>query len=112
MAQTARLSRVRQGSVYVQINRGVAPRDHAFPIPATPPSLIVVAKPVDFRERVVERERGPRRDRQGYGRCLMNARMITPEELGKLTKARASGDAPRITRGGSSAGDCPGPGPH
>ena len=38
LAQTVRRNRVRQGSVYLQITRGAAPRDHAFPDPAPPPS--------------------------------------------------------------------------
>lgn len=47
LAQTVRLNRVREGSCYVQVTRGTASRDHPFPNPAPPPSLIVTAKPVD-----------------------------------------------------------------
>jgi D-alanine transaminase len=37
-------NRVRYGIVYLQITRGVARRDHAFPQPEVPPSLVVTAR--------------------------------------------------------------------
>jgi len=45
--ETVRRNRVRNGSVYVQISRGQAPRDHAFPNPEVPPTVVVTAKPHD-----------------------------------------------------------------
>ena len=45
--QTLRLNRVRDGVIYLQITRGVARRDHAFPQPAATPSIIVTAKQID-----------------------------------------------------------------
>jgi D-alanine transaminase len=47
MRETIRRNRVRDGIVYLQITRGVARRDHAFPPPDTPPSLIVTARTLD-----------------------------------------------------------------
>ena len=46
MRETVRRNRVRNGLVYLQVTRGVARRDHAFPAPGTPPSLIVTAKSI------------------------------------------------------------------
>ena len=43
-----RRNRVRGGIVYLQITRGVARRDHAFPPPGTPPSLVVTARNLDL----------------------------------------------------------------
>ena len=40
-------NKVRDGFIYIQVTRGVAPRDHAFPAPAVRPSLVVTAKAVD-----------------------------------------------------------------
>jgi D-alanine transaminase len=40
-------NKVRDGYVYVQVTRGVAPRDHAFPVPAVRPSVVVTAKAID-----------------------------------------------------------------
>ena len=44
MRETIARNRVRDGIVYLQITRGVARRDHAFPPPATAPSLVVTAR--------------------------------------------------------------------
>ncbi len=44
MGETVRRNRVRNGIVYLQISRGVATRDHAFPPDALPPALIMTAK--------------------------------------------------------------------
>lgn len=38
------LNRIRNGLVYMQITRGVAPRFHAFPDKQTPPALVMTAK--------------------------------------------------------------------
>ncbi len=37
-------NRIGYGMVYLQITRGVARRDHAFPVPAPPPALVVTAR--------------------------------------------------------------------
>jgi D-alanine transaminase len=42
--EVVRRNRVRDGLVYMQATRGVAPRDHAFPPEHTPPALVVTAK--------------------------------------------------------------------
>jgi D-alanine transaminase len=46
--ETVRRNRVFDGALYLQITRGAAPRDHAFPNPAASPTVIVTAKPVDY----------------------------------------------------------------
>jgi D-alanine transaminase len=40
-------NKVKNGIVYVQVTRGVARRDHAFPPMGTPPSLVVTARILD-----------------------------------------------------------------
>jgi D-alanine transaminase len=45
--ETVRRNRVDWGIVYLQITRGVARRDHAFPPPETPPAVVVNAKNLD-----------------------------------------------------------------
>src|SRR5256714_3553623 len=47
MSETIRRNRVRDGIVYLQITRGVARRDHAFPPPGTAPSVVVTARNLD-----------------------------------------------------------------
>ena len=48
MHEIIRRNRVRDGIVYVQITRGVARRDFAFPPPGTAPSLVVTARSLDM----------------------------------------------------------------
>lgn len=45
--ETIRRNRVDWGIVYLQITRGVARRDHAFPAADTPPAIVVTAKNLD-----------------------------------------------------------------
>src|SRR5215510_9434256 len=47
MRETIRRNRVHNGIVYVQVTRGVARRDHAFPPAGTPSSLVVTARSLD-----------------------------------------------------------------
>lgn len=44
MGEVTRLNRVENGLVYLQISRGVAPRNHHFPKPDTPPAIVVTAR--------------------------------------------------------------------
>lgn len=48
LRETVSRNRVRNGLVYLQVTRGVARRDHAFPAPGTPASLVVTARSVNF----------------------------------------------------------------
>ncbi|MBY0564541.1 MAG: D-amino-acid transaminase [Hyphomonadaceae bacterium] len=47
LREVVRRNRVHDGIVYLQISRGVAPRDHAFPSPPVPATLVVTAKNLD-----------------------------------------------------------------
>jgi D-alanine transaminase len=50
MRETIGRNRVRDGIVYLQVTRGVARRDHAFPAPGTVrPSVVVTARNLDAR---------------------------------------------------------------
>ena len=46
--EVVRRNRVRWGIVYLQIGRGVARRDHAFPPAGTTPSIVVTARNLDL----------------------------------------------------------------
>ena len=48
MRECLRRNRVRDGILYLQITRGVARRDHAFPSSGTKPSVVVTARNLDF----------------------------------------------------------------
>ena len=46
--EVVRRNRVRDGMVYLQVTRGVAPRDHAYPDPPVAPALVVTARSTDL----------------------------------------------------------------
>jgi len=56
--ETIRRNRVRNGLVYLQMTRGVARRDHAFPPPQTAPSVVVTARSLDRAKREIEARDG------------------------------------------------------
>lgn len=92
MAETVRRSRVRQGSVYLQINRGVAPRDHAVPNPAPHPSVVVVAKPVDFSVGEARAAVGVKvltQPDNRWGRCDIKTVGLLPNVLAKQAAREA-----------------------
>ena len=86
-------NRLRDGLVYIQVSRGVAPRDHPFPGPATPPSLVVTARPLDFRA-VVARQRAGIGVKtladQRWARCDIKSIALLPNVVAKQA-ARAAG---------------------
>jgi D-alanine transaminase len=47
LRETVRRNRVHDGTVYVQVTRGVAPRDFPFPSPAPRPTVVVLARRSD-----------------------------------------------------------------
>ena len=51
-------NRIGYGTVYLQIGRGVARRDHAFPPPQTKPSLVVTARPLNKARNEASAEKG------------------------------------------------------
>lgn len=48
MKEVVRRNRVRNGIVYIQISRGVAPRDHGFPDITPDPTVVMTAKRIDI----------------------------------------------------------------
>lgn len=48
MQEVVRRNRINYGIVYLQISRGVAHRDHGFPLPDVKPSVVVTAKSLNF----------------------------------------------------------------
>lgn len=46
LKETVRRNRVRNGIVYLQVTRGTARRNHPFPSPDTPPSVIVTSRSI------------------------------------------------------------------
>jgi len=58
MREVVARNRIRYGIVYVQITRGVARRDHAFPMPEVRPSVVVTARALNKVRNEALAERG------------------------------------------------------
>jgi D-alanine transaminase len=56
--RTIAASGIEEGTVYIQITRGVAPRSHAFPDPPVPPTELIVVRPYDDAPTARLRESG------------------------------------------------------
>lgn len=92
LSETVRRNRVRHGLVYLQVTRGTAPRDHAFPKDAAP-SVVVTAKSVDPSKNQVLAKKGVAavsRPDLRWGRCDIKTVGLLPNVLAKQT-ARESG---------------------
>ncbi len=97
LKEAVRRNRVRDGLVYLQISRGTAPRDHAFPSPDTPPSVVVTAKSLDRRKQDAAAARGVgvvTRPDNRWGRCDIKTVGLLPNILAKQEALDAgAGDA-------------------
>lgn len=58
MAEVVRRNRVENGLVYLQVTRGVAPRDHVFPSASTRSALVVTSKRSDPKAAAKRAEQG------------------------------------------------------
>ncbi len=93
MHETVRRNRFREGAVYLQITRGVAPRDHLIPNPAPAPTVVITAKPVDYAEADARARKGIKVLTQPdirWGRCDIKTVGLLPNCLAK-TAAREAG---------------------
>jgi D-alanine transaminase len=112
LKETVRRNRVREGLVYLQVTRGVAPRDHAFPKYEVPASVIATAHSVDRAVAEARAERGAAvitLPENRWGRCDIKTVGLLPNVLAKQ-KAREAGaveawfvdDLGLVTEGASS----------
>lgn len=112
LKETARRNRVRDGIVYLQVTRGVARRDHAFPAPGTPPTIVVTARSVDFAAEGAKAAKGVQvvtTPDNRWGRCDIKSVGLLPNALAKQA-AREAGAyeawfvdaAGRVTEGAST----------
>jgi D-alanine transaminase len=93
LKEAVRRNRVRDGLVYLQVSRGVAPRDHAFPTAPVRPAMIVTVKAVDRAAAEARAAKGASvitvpEDR--WGRCDIKTVGLLPNALAKQ-KAREAG---------------------
>lgn len=86
LRETVRRNRVTNGLVYLQISRGTAPRDHPFPSPDTPPSVVVTAKSVSRAKQDAGAAKGiavVTRPDIRWGRCDIKTVGLLPNILAK-----------------------------
>lgn len=86
LRETIRRNRVDNGIVYLQITRGTARRDHPFPSPDTPPSVIVTSRRVDQVKAEATAKKGVAvvtRPDLRWGRCDIKTVGLLPNVLAK-----------------------------
>ena len=97
LRETVRRNRVTNGLVYLQVSRGTAPRDHAFPSADTPPSVVVTAKSLNRTKAEAGAARGigvVTRPDIRWGRCDIKTVGLLPNILAKQEALDAgAGDA-------------------
>lgn len=84
---------IRDGMVYLQVTRGVSPRDHAFPGKPVRPALVMTAKRLDFARIAATAAQGVGVVTQPdirWGRCDIKTVSLLANVLAKQT-ARAAG---------------------
>jgi D-alanine transaminase len=102
--EVVRRNRIREGMVYLQISRGVAPRDHVFPGPDVRPAVVVTAKPVDRAAAAQKAEAGIKAITVPdirWGRCDIKTVGLLPNVLAKQqAKAQGAGEVIFVDREG------------
>ena len=92
LRETVRRNRVRNGLVYIQVNRGKARRDHAFPSPAVRPSVVVTSRFLDFAAMEAKAAKGVAVITQPdtrWGRCDIKTVGLLPNALAKQAAREA-----------------------
>ncbi|HEY3949809.1 D-amino-acid transaminase [Phenylobacterium sp.] len=112
LKEAVRRNRVSEGLVYLQVSRGVAPRDHAFPNPPVRPATVITVSRVDRAASEAKAAKGVgvvTVAENRWGRCDIKTVGLLPNALAKQ-KARAAGaveawfvdDLGFVTEGSSS----------
>jgi D-alanine transaminase len=112
LREAVRRNKVRDGLCYLQVTRGVARRDHAFPNPPVLPSIVVTAKSIDRAATEAKAALGASVisvPENRWGRCDIKSIGLLPNALAKQA-ARERGaieawfvdDMGLVTEGASS----------
>ncbi|MFC3070054.1 D-amino-acid transaminase [Phenylobacterium soli] len=95
LKEALRRNRVREGMVYLQVSRGVAPREHAFPLNPIAPSVVITVSMVDRTVSEAKAAKGVgvvTTPENRWGRCDIKTVGLLPNALAKQ-KAREAGAA-------------------
>ena len=86
LREAVRKNRVREGLVYLQVSRGVAPRDHAFPAGDARLALVITVKAVDRAAADAKAARGVSVvtvPENRWGRCDIKTTNLLPNVLAR-----------------------------
>ncbi|HEY5071959.1 MAG TPA: D-amino-acid transaminase [Caulobacteraceae bacterium] len=92
LAETVRRNVVSYGLAYLQVTRGVARRDHAFPDPVPVPAVVVTAKSIDRAAAEARAEKGVAvisLPETRWSRCDIKTIGLLPNALAKQAARRA-----------------------
>lgn len=92
LREVVRRNRVREGIVYLQVTRGAARRDHAFPDAATRPTMVVTARAQDFAAADAKAGQGVAvisTPETRWGRCDIKTVGLLPNALAKQAAREA-----------------------
>lgn len=92
LKETARRNRLRDGLIYLQISRGTAPRDHAFPSPDVTPTIVVTAKRIDpavLEQRAAHGVKVITLPESRWARCDIKSVSLLPNVLAKQAAREA-----------------------
>jgi D-alanine transaminase len=97
LRETIRRNHLKDGLLYLQITRGAARRDHAFPSPEVAPTVVITARPADFDALERKAAAGARVITQPeirWGRCDIKTVGLLPNALAKqAAKEAGAGEA-------------------
>jgi len=92
IAELLRRNRVKDGLVYLQVSRGRARRDHAFPAASTRPTIVMTAKRIDPVAAQGRADQGVgviTQPDQRWGRCDIKTVNLLPNVLAKQAAKEA-----------------------
>ncbi|MDB5451445.1 MAG: D-amino acid aminotransferase [Caulobacteraceae bacterium] len=92
--ETVRRNHVRDGLAYLQVTRGTARRDHAFPEPEVAPTLVVTAKAIDRSAAEAKARKGVgviTTPENRWGRCDIKTIGLLPNVLARQAAKAAGG---------------------
>lgn len=91
LTETVRRNRVKQGNIYLQITRGAARREFAFPVDI-PPTVVAIARSVDMTRAAANAAKGVAaitRPDIRWGRCDIKSVGLLPAALAKQAAKEA-----------------------
>jgi D-alanine transaminase len=92
LRETLRRNKVRDGVLYLQVSRGVAPRDHAFPKSPVAPAVVITAKAVDRAGAEAKAAKGigvVTLPETRWARCDIKTVGLLPNAMARQTAAEA-----------------------